>query len=199
MIHADDLHAFWFGDLGSDGLPDAAHSERWFRPDAGFDRECRERFGGAVERALAGELDAWADAPRSRLALVLLLDQLPRNLFRGQARAYAGDASALAWTERSLAEGTDLRLLPIERQFLYLPLEHAEDPAAQQRSVDCFARLADDAPAAGRQLFREALRYALEHQDVIRRFGRFPQRNAALDRDSTSEERRFLAEEAPGW
>ncbi|MEM7410230.1 MAG: DUF924 family protein [Myxococcota bacterium] len=194
MLHADELHAFWFGDLGSDGLSDSEHSERWFRPDPDFDQACRERFGAAVEQALTGDLDGWADAPRSRLALVLLLDQLPRNLFRGDPRAFAGDPAALGWAERSLAEGSDLRLLPIERHFLYLPFMHAEDPGHQERSVDCFSRLVDDAPAAGRPRFEEALRYAREHQDVIRRFGRFPGRNAALSRDSSPEEASYLAE-----
>jgi uncharacterized protein (DUF924 family) len=189
----------WFGPLGPDGLPAEAKRRRWFGGGAAVDAELRERFGAEVEAALAGRREAWAGTPHGRLALVILLDQFPRNIFRGTARAFAGDALALRHAEAAVAAGEDTRLVSIERQFLYLPFEHAEDPAQQARSVALFERLAGQAAPALRDGLQEALDYARRHQVVIERFGRFPARNAALGRASTPEERAFLAEHPYGF
>jgi uncharacterized protein (DUF924 family) len=189
----------WFGPLGRDGLPAEAKRRRWFGGGAQVDAELRERFGAEVEAGLAGHREAWAVTPRGRLALVILLDQFPRNIFRETARAFAGDARALRHARVAVDAGEDTRLAPVERQFLYLPFEHAEDPAQQALAVALFERLAGQAAPPLRPDLEEALDYARRHQVVIERFGRFPARNAALGRASTAEERAFLAEHPHGF
>ena len=189
----------WFGEFDADGLPSSAAMARWFAAGDAFDEEIRERFGGLVERALAGELEAWADAPRELLALVIVLDQFPRNLFRGDARAFSGDARALALSRDAVDAGWARRLLPGERIVLYLPFEHAEALGEQERCCALYRELLDDGPASGRQRFAGSLEYAERHLATIRRFGRFPARNAALGRRSTSEELAFLAEHPGGF
>lgn len=177
-----ELLRFWFGDD-----PGAVRSE-WFRKDPAFDEQIRQRFGALVDQALAGQLPAaWQADTAARLATLLLLDQFTRNLFRDQARAFAGDAQARALAAALVDSGEDRSLVPVQRWFVYLPFEHAEDLALQQRSVALFQALADeDAALAG------ALDYAERHRDVVQRFGRFPHRNAALGRATTAEEAAFL-------
>lgn len=155
----------------------------------------RERFGAAVDAALAGTLGAeWQAEP---LAEILLLDQFTRNLFRGQARAFAGDARACALARQMVDQGADLALAPLQRWFVYLPFEHAEDGALQAESVRLFTTLVDAAPGSAE--LASALDYAKRHQDVVQRFGRFPHRNAALGRVSTDEERLYLAQPGSGF
>ena len=184
---AGDVLDFWFGAPGTPQF--GLQRSEWFLRSEDFDARVRERFGTSVEAALAGDLQAWAGTPAGALALLLLLDQFPRNLWRGTPRAFAGDARALALAETVVGQGWDRRLLPVQRWFVYLPFEHAEDEAAQQRSVDLFTALVREAPGNGAE---EALDYALRHQAVIRRFGRFPHRNAVLGRADTPEEAAFL-------
>jgi uncharacterized protein (DUF924 family) len=175
---------FWFADRDDAGQP--AYRDQWFKRDDAFDAQIAQRFGAIVERALAGELDGelagWADSAEGALALVILLDQFPRNLFRGTARAFAGDARALRLAKQAIAQGFDRQLPRYNRMFLYLPFEHSEHLADQDRSVALFAALDDDNVA----------RYAVAHRDIVARFGRFPHRNAALGRPSTPEETEFL-------
>jgi uncharacterized protein (DUF924 family) len=179
---------FWFGPA-----PLAQRAE-WFRKDAAFDASIRERFGATIEAALAGQLDAWDATPHGTLARIVVLDQFTRNTFRDTARAFAGDAQALAAASALVARGDDQRLAPLERVFAYLPFEHAEDAAIQARSVALFGALAREAPAlAG---FAD---YAHRHAVVIERFGRFPHRNAALGRLSTAEENEYLAQPGAGF
>jgi len=178
---------FWFGPPGSAGY--GQPRREWFRKIAAFDAEIRSRFGAAVERALAGDFADWI-APRAVLARVLLLDQFTRNGFRGEARAFAGDALALATAEAAIARGDDIALIPVERSFLYLPFAHAEDLTAQEQSVALHRRLRDETG------YVDPLIWAEKHAAVIRLFGRYPHRNAALGRESTPEEVAFLA--APG-
>ena len=192
---AEELLAFRLGTLEADGIADEEHRRRWFEGSPLFDDELRRRFGALHEEARAGRLDRWADTPRGRLALVILLDQLSRNLHRGTADAFAADAHALALARGGLARGEDAELTPGERVFLYLPFEHSEDSAAQEESVARFRALAAAAPPAARELFAESLDYAIRHREVIARFGRFPHRNEALGRDSTDAERAHLAQE----
>jgi uncharacterized protein (DUF924 family) len=175
---------FWFAARDDAGQP--AYRDQWFKRDDAFDAQIAQRFGAIVERALAGELDGelagWADSAEGALALVILLDQFPRNLFRGTARAFAGDARALRLAKQAIAQGFDRQLPRYNRMFLYLPFEHSEHLADQDRSVALFAALDDDNVA----------RYAVAHRDIVARFGRFPHRNAALGRPSTPEETEFL-------
>jgi uncharacterized protein (DUF924 family) len=190
------VRAFWFGPAAEAGGPLAFRPE-WFRKDAAFDESIRARFGPWVERALAvpaAAPPAWGAAPADVLAEILLLDQFPRNLYRGQARAFAGDPRALALALGLLERGDDRRLQPLERLFAYLPLEHAEVGALQDRSVALFTAL-----AAAHDGFAEVLDFAERHRDVIRRYGRFPHRNAALGRPSTPEELAYLATPGSGF
>ncbi|MET7243231.1 DUF924 family protein [Methylobacterium sp. EM32] len=158
--------------------------DRWFTADPGFDAACRD-YLSLHEAAARGELASWEETPEGALALVLLLDQIPRNLFRGTPRAFATDALALAAAERALARGHDRAIEPQLRIFLYMPLTHAEDLGLQERSVALFTAL-------GLPVHLEA---AVEHRDLIRRFGRFPHRNAVLGRPETAAEREYLASE----
>jgi uncharacterized protein (DUF924 family) len=161
----------------------------WFRKDDAFDANVRSRFGGAIEAALTGGFADWT-APRGVLARVLLLDQFTRNAYRDTPRAFAGDTLALSIAQDAVGRGDDGALVPVERWFLYMPFEHAESDAAQQRSVELFTRLARETSLA------DPLEWAQRHAAIIRRFGRFPHRNAILGRVSTPEEIAFLA--SPG-
>jgi len=181
---ADRLLAFWFAD-GPDSFREA-----WFRKDDAFDASCRDGFGTLVVPARDGAFDAWARTPKGALALMLLLDQFPRNLFRGSADAFASDAHARAIARQAvLRDGFDLALTPVERVFLYLPFEHGEALADQDLSVALFEGLRDipsmRAPGG-------TIEYAWRHRAVIARFGRFPHRNATLGRVSTPAEQVWL-------
>jgi len=180
----DEILDFWFGPPSSPGY--GASRPEWFRKNPSFDAEIRERFGAAIETALAGGFADWT-APRAALARVLLLDQFTRNSFRDSARAFAGDPLALATAEASIARGDDRALIPVERWFMYLPFEHSEDLAKQERGIALCTRLRDETGLA------DPLVWVEKHAAVIRRFGRFPHRNAVLGRESTPEEIDFLA------
>ena len=177
----DSLLRFWFAE------GDNPRQVWWERNDE-FDRACTERFMADHARAAAGELRHWTAEPDAALALVLLLDQLPRNLFRGTARAYASDAMALDAARSAVAAGHDGPLHSVKRQFLYLPFQHSEELADQDEAVRLFAALADHPE------YSETLRIAERHREIIARFGRFPHRNAALGRATTPEEAAFLKE-----
>lgn len=189
---------FWLGPRG-DVAPGEEATARWFRSDPELDRVLRRRFGDRVEAALEGELDAWADGePAARVALILLLDQFPRNLFRGDPRAFAGDEAASALSAGISAEPLEA-LHPVERYFVYVPFMHAESLDLQQRGVDAFGREAEFGPSAFRNFFANGRDFAERHRLVIERFGRFPHRNAILERETTAEEERFLAEHPAGF
>lgn len=160
-----------------------AGPQRWFRRNDAFDAEIRDRFLAAHEAAASGGLRHWLDDAGGALALVLLLDQFPRNAFRGTPRVYATDAQARTIADAALAAGFDRQVDAALRRFFYLPFMHSEDLADQERSLALNADAGED-----------ALRWARHHRDVVARFGRFPHRNAVLGRDSTPEEARFLAE-----
>ncbi len=174
---------FWFGKPAAD-----APREAWFRKDPAFDAGIRERFGAVIEAALAGRLGHWeAAGPESALALIIVLDQFTRNVFRDTARMFAGDAQALAIAHRLVESGADRQLEPMQRWFAYLPFEHAESLPEQELSVELFDALRAFPASAG------AYDWALSHRDVIRRFGRYPHRNEILGRESTPAEIAFLA------
>lgn len=185
---------WWFGADGSATEVSAARHGLWFGKRDSQDREAEVRFGALVEQALAGELHGWADDPQGWLAQLILLDQLPRMIFRDTPRAFAGDSLARPLLRSGLDRGWDRRLTPIQRVFAYLVFEHAEDLSLQDRAVELFADLLNEATAAERPLFVSFLDFAERHQRVIARFGRFPHRNAILGRTSTDEEQAFLRE-----
>jgi uncharacterized protein (DUF924 family) len=162
----------------------AAGPEKWFAKDDAFDADIRSRFLAAHETAASGELAAWEDTPDGVYALMLLLDQFPRNLFRGSPRAFATDAQALEIAERAIAKGFDLTIPVPERRFIYMPFMHAEDLAHQERCIALCDASNDP----------EGVKFAVIHRDIIRDFGRFPHRNAVLGRQTTPAEQDFLDE-----
>ena len=175
---------FWFGSH------DTTEAQR------AHDEEIRTRFGHLVELAARGELAGWADSPRRRLSLILLLDQFPRNIYRGTRRAFAADERALSLTLSGIQSGADAALDRIERLFFYMPLQHSESLEVQDESVAAYRRLLEETADELAPQLAEALESALAHRSIIERFGRFPHRNRALGRVSTKEEREFLASEA---
>lgn len=183
---------FWLGDGLDKDWPTQDLGKRWFGGGAELDADIRARFGAAVDEALAGGLQDWEQTPLHRLALVILLDQFPRNIFRGTARAFAGDARAQQLVRQAVAAGEDLRLPWVARLFLYMPLMHAESPALQDECVERFTRLVADAPEALKQRLQGNLDYAHQHRDIITLFGRFPYRNTVLGRADTPAEKDFL-------
>lgn len=210
---------FWFLPVGSEGHGSARRE--WFRKDDQFDEQIRARFGGLIELALAGGLQAWVDVGVSAaaagrvaegdagtgadadadadpaLAYIVLLDQFTRNVHRGTPRAFAGDAQALSAARRLVASGADLKMAPQQRTFVYMPFEHAEDRDTQRQSVALFTRLAAD--AAGVDNVAGSLDFAHRHCVIIERFGRFPHRNQILGRVSTPEELAFLQQPGSGF
>ncbi len=165
---------------------------RWFARDTAFDMEIQTRFGAMVQTALHGGYSAWENNAPGSLALLILLDQLTRNIHRGTAQAFAGDPRARAVAAHALAQSFDQQMPLVQRIFFYLPFEHSEDSADQTRSVQLFTRLRDQAAPAELDEAENYLHYAQAHADVIARFGRFPHRNAALARNTTPDEAEFL-------
>lgn len=191
MISPDDVLAYWFGDLpNAETLP--ATVSLWFKGGPAVDEEIRARFGDALEPARKGELDAWAATPRGALALLILLDQFPRNVYRGDPRSFASDAHALEIARASLAAGHDLAVLPAQSTFFYLPFEHSESLEDQRVAVAKISASPERATGEVKKLLEGTVDYAIRHQDVIERFGRFPHRNKILGRASTPEEEEFL-------
>lgn len=172
---AQEITEFWIG----------AGPEAWYRRDDDFDAEIRARFGAAWQRAAAGAMDHWINAAPTALALMILLDQFPRNMFRADPRAFATDAKVLGLAQDALEMGHDLRIPEPERQFFYLPFMHSEDLADQTRAIEL---IETRMPQTG----QGNVIHARAHAEIIRRFGRFPYRNADLGRDMTAEEQAFL-------
>jgi uncharacterized protein (DUF924 family) len=184
MSRVDEILDFWFG------RPDEAcygkQRSFWFTKNPEFDQEVRTRFLKDYEQGIAGQLDHWKNSPKSCLALILLLDQFPRNMFRGTAQAFAADPQALSAAQHAVANGFDKELLTVQRWFIYLPFEHSENLDHQRQSVELFMTLSDDPDSAA------TIDYAIRHRSAIERFGRFPHRNQILGRATTAEEAEFL-------
>ncbi|WP_339448243.1 DUF924 family protein [Pseudomonas sp. EA_5y_Pfl2_R50] len=185
---------WWFGHAESPDEVSADKGKLWFGKRDSQDLEARECFGVFVDQALAGELTGWTQRPEGWLAVVLLLDQLPRMIFRNSPKAFSGDQRAQKLVAQGIAADFDRQLKPIQRVFIYLVLEHCENLAVQNEAVSRFIELVAEQPEAERAVFADNLDYAERHQKVIARFGRFPHRNAVLGRESTAEELVFLSE-----
>ena len=183
---------FWFGAAGS--IEFMTQRSLWFTKSDATDRTIAQRFGPLIEAALRGAFSGWAVQPQSALAQIVLLDQFTRNVGRGTPAAFAGDAQALAAARAMVQGDTDTALAPLQRAFVYLPFEHAEDLAMQDEAVRLFTRLAEAAPET-----HSLLDYAHKHRAVIARFGRFPHRNLILARPSTAAERLFLEQPGSGF
>jgi uncharacterized protein (DUF924 family) len=195
---AREVREFWFGRLPLTARALAERMRLWFPDDATselarqLDAAIRARFEPLMQQAVRGEHDAWADSPRRRLSLIILLDQFPRNLYRGTARAFASDEQALALALSGIQSGAEGALDVVERIFFYMPLQHAESQEVQDESVAAYRRLLNEAPDNLRAEIAAVLGYAEQHREVIERFGRFPTRNTALGRATTREEREYL-------
>lgn len=191
----EDVLEFWFGSsdsddpegLTSEGLLYQRRRKIWFGKNPEFDRAIRDRFELLYQQAAAGNLDPWQQSPSGSLALILVLDQFPRNMFRHTPQAFATDAVARAVAKEMIRRGDDRLLLPVQRIFVYLPLEHSENRDDQHQSVQQVEVLVATQPALA-----DCLDYAQRHQVVIERFGRFPHRNRILGRETTAEEAEFL-------
>lgn len=188
----EDLIDYWFGPCDDDAVTAGRRAALWWQKNPAVDADIRQRFEALLQRAADGDLETWSATPKGRLALILLTDQFPRNMYRETAAMYAYDAQARSLCLDGLARGEDRKLRPIERVFFYLPLEHSEDADDQARCVALMRDLADEVPADGREVFEDFVGYALAHQRIVDRFGRFPHRNEILGRASTEEELEFL-------
>ncbi|MBO9538872.1 DUF924 family protein [Herbaspirillum sp.] len=192
---ADAVLDFWFGkDFEQVPATEVATRQKalWWSKNPEIDADCRQRFEPLLQEAAANRLADWADTPRSMLALLVLLDQFPRNIYRDTAQAFAFDELARRHSHLALAMGIDQQLPAIARVFVYLPLEHSEDIDDQLYALDLFRALAKQAGAADKETFDGFADYAKRHHQVIERFGRFPHRNKLLGRASSAEESAFL-------
>ena len=185
----ESIHDFWFGQLDEAGMCAREKHDLWFQASEENDSFIRDHYGELTARATVGELETWEDSDQGLVALVIMLDQFNRNIHRGSAEAFAGDARALDLAQHWIETGHYRRLPAIHQAFLYMPLEHAEDLEVQEECVTLFEELA---AITGNQLIIDYIRYAVAHRDVIAQFGRFPHRNELLGRTSTPEELTYL-------
>jgi len=185
MSSPQEVLDFWFGREGEEDYGE--FREAWFNRDPEFDREIRDRFEPVYEEAAAGRLDHWKSEARSCLALIVVLDQFPRNMYRGDARMYAADEKAREAARHAVEHAYDRELSPYGRLFMYLPFEHSEELDDQRLSVELFRGLATEMGS------EDLLGYAVRHLEIIERFGRFPHRNEILGRRTTPEETKFLS------
>ena len=183
---------FWFGGFPDAYSADLTRQNMWFEEGHKYDQEIFIKFGDVYQRAVEGELAHWLDMPRGRLAVIILLDQFSRHIHRGYPEAFAQDEKAQEICLEGIGAGDDLNMHPIERSFFYLPLEHAEDRDRQKWSVQAYNQLLADVPESHQQPYREMLEYAMRHHYVIENFGRFPELNAILERESTKQELEFI-------
>ena len=182
---------FWFGRSHSPEFGKV--QKKWFKKDADFDAEVRSRFMQQYELAASSQLDFWQDSPDNCLALILLLDQFPRNMFRGTPQAFATGSKALATAEYAVNNNFEIELLTVQKWFIYLPFEHSENIEQQQKSVELFRQLSGGTDSDS------VSEYAMQHWEIIQRFGRFPHRNQILGRETTPEEAEFLKQPGSGF
>ncbi len=189
----EDILQFWFGAFPTPYSADSRKVDMWFKNGADYDSEIFIKFGVDYEKALVGELDHWMDSYRGRLALIILWDQFSRHIHRGASLAFAQDSRAQDLCIDGIAAGDDAKMHAVERSFFYLPLEHAEDIEKQNLSVKAYTQLVQDVPEEYQKPFEMNLEFAQRHHFVIDKFGRFPELNEILDRESTTAEIEFIA------
>ena len=189
--------SFWFMEQELSVPQIDGRMDIWFGDDAVFDQKIVKEFTNDVERASAGQLDHWAHEPRGRLALILLLDQFRRNIYRNTQEAFAKDKAALKLCIEGALENEDKGLSPIQRAFFYMPLQHAESRKVQKKSRATYGRLSEAVSPTFKETFETIYQFAELHADIIERFGRFPHRNKMLKRDNTPEESEYLADDTP--
>ena len=199
QVRIDAVLAFWFKQHSLSAPQVDRRMDVWFGEDAAFDQEIRTEFADDVARASAGQLDHWGKQPRGRLALIILLDQFRRNIYRNSPDAFALDRKALKLCVQGAMEKKDKGLEPIEKVFFYMPLQHAESAKVQAKSCELYNKLAEAVSPTFRETFMTIAQFAELHRDIIDQFGRFPHRNKLLGRQNTPEEAEYLAADAPDF
>lgn len=195
----EEILTFWFKEQALTAPQIDRRMDIWFGSDPVFDHEVTEQFGNDAELACAGQLDYWAELPRGRLALIILIDQFRRNIHRGTRKAFSKDMLALKLCVEGAMKKKEQDLAPIEKVFFYMPLQHAESRKVQAKSVEIYRRLAQSVSPTYRETFETVLQFAELHKDIIDQFGRFPHRNQLLGRENTSEEDEYLSADAPNF
>lgn len=206
-MEAQTIIDYWFGEEVADSStpPRSAQqiakqqSKFWWSKNETIDNDIRQRFEPVLKALLTGHYSSWFSTPQGRLAAIIVLDQFSRNMYRENAQAFSQDSLALHWTLEGIRQGDDKKLTPLQRVFFYLPLEHCEQLNMQNLAIEKFSQLQDDAPASFADLAKGFVDYAHQHQEVIARFGRFPHRNALLNRSSTELEKAYLAQPGAGF
>ncbi|RMF15762.1 MAG: DUF924 domain-containing protein [Gammaproteobacteria bacterium] len=193
MWSPEELLQYWFGELDSDGVPPEMNRQAWFTPSRTRDAEIRRRFMGMVTLAEEGGLDHWSESPHGTLAALLLLDQFPRQIYRGMSLAFGSDAHARRWMRQGLERSQDVMLPLIMRAFFYMPLQHSERLTDQEEAVALYDQLVHQSEGRLRDVLSGFLSFARQHRDIIAQFGRFPHRNKVLGRPETEAERAWLA------
>lgn len=199
QVRIDAILSFWFKEKELSAPQIDGRMDIWFGEDPVFDHEIEKEFADDVEKASTGQLDHWAHEPRGRLALILLLDQFRRNIYRNSPDAFACDKAALKLCVEGAMEKKDAGLAPIQRVFFYMPLQHAESRKVQAKSRELYQRLAEAVSATHRETFETVAQFAELHADIIDQFGRFPHRNRILGRKNTPEEEEYLCGDSPSF
>ena len=199
QIRIDAILEFWFREQALSAPQIDRRMDIWFGADEVFDHECKKEFSDDVDRATEGKLDHWAHEPLGRLALILLLDQFRRNIYRNTAEAFAMDKAALKLCVEGAMEKKDKSLTPIQRAFFYMPLQHAESRKVQAKAIEIYSRLSETVSPTYRETFETIAQFAELHHDIVQQFGRFPHRNVLLNRENTLEEDEYLAGDSPDF
>ena len=199
QIRIEAILSFWFKEQALSAPQIDQRMEIWFSEDPVFDHEIKKDFADEIAKASAGELNHWGDDPQGRLALIILLDQFRRNIYRGTAKAFSKDRMALELCVHGAMEKKDQALTPIQKVFFYMPLQHAESRKVQAKAVELYRRLAETVSPTLRQTFMTIAEFAELHKDIIDQFGRFPHRNELLNRENTAEEAQYLAGDSPDF
>jgi uncharacterized protein (DUF924 family) len=199
QLQIDAIIAFWFREQALSAPQIDHRMDIWFGGDPAFDQEIHQEFAADVEQASAGNLDHWAHDPRGRLALILLLDQFRRNIYRNSAKAYERDKVALKLCVEGAMAKKDQGLTSIQRAFFYMPLQHTESRKVQAKSVELYTKLAEAVSPTYHETFLTIAQFAELHRDIVEQFGRFPHRNQLLGRENTPEEDEYLAGDAPDF
>lgn len=197
QIRIDAVLAFWFKEQELSAPQIDGRMDIWFGEDPVFDQEVEREFADDVQLASEGKLDHWAHKPMGRLALIILLDQFRRNIYRNRAEAFAMDKAALKLCVEGAMEKKDKGLTPIQRVFFYMPLQHSESRKVQEKSCQIYNKLAGAVSATYRETFETVAQFAELHADIVKQFGRFPHRNTVLKRKNTAEEDEYLSGDAP--
>ena len=199
QIRIEEVLSFWFMEKTLSAPQIDGRMDTWFGEDPVFDEEIAKEFADDIEKASDGKLDHWAHEPRGRLALILLLDQFRRNIFRNTPEAFEKDAAALKLCVEGAMEKKDKGLAPIQKAFFYMPLQHSESRKVQSKSREVYQRLTEAVSPTYKETFETIAQFADLHADIVERFGRFPHRNELLNRENSPEEEEYLSGDSPGF